>query len=273
MNGNWLLTLVVLALIVVVLTPALQQRLRQLRRDGALQRLARGRGSRVLTLIQHRETYRFLGIPFHQHDAFPDPERVLRAIALTPGDVPIDLILHTPRGLSLAAEQLAHALIRHPARVTVFVPHYALDGGTLIALAADEIVLEPNAVLSPLDPQVGPYPAAALVALAERKPAESLDDRTLILLDQARKVGEQTRTLVTELLLARGMPAEQAAEVATTLTNGGWTQDYPILIEEASRLGLPVSDELPREVYTLLELYDTSPRLRPSASVVALTAD
>lgn len=273
MSGNWLVNLIWLALIVMLLTPVLQQRLRQFRRDGARQRLARARGSRVLMLIQHRETHRFLGIPFHRHDECPDPERVLRAIALTPGDVPIDLILHTPRGLSLAAEQLAHALIRHPARVTVFVPHYALDGGTLIALAADEIVLDPNAVLSPLDPQVGPYPAAALVALAERKPAERLDDRTLILLDQARKVGDQTRTLVTELLLAGGMPAEQAARVAATLTSGGWTPDYPILIEEASRLGLPVSDAMPREIYALLELYDTSPQLRPSASTVALTAD
>jgi len=43
--------------------------------------------------------------------------------------------------------------------VTVFVPHYAMSGGTLIALTADEIVMDPNAVLGPVDPQIGNMPA------------------------------------------------------------------------------------------------------------------
>ena len=55
--------------------------------------------------------------------------------------MPIDIILHTPGGLVLAAEQIAHAILKHPGEVTVFVPHYAMSGGTFIALAADEIVI------------------------------------------------------------------------------------------------------------------------------------
>lgn len=62
---------------------------------------------------------------------------MLRAIELTDPSVPIDLIIHTPGGLVLAAEQIARALSRHPSQVTVMVPHYAMSGGTLIALAAD----------------------------------------------------------------------------------------------------------------------------------------
>jgi len=54
-----------------------------------------------------------------------------------------------PGGLVLAAEQIAPALRRHSGTVTVFVPRYAMSGGTLIALAADEIVMDPNAVLGP----------------------------------------------------------------------------------------------------------------------------
>ena len=82
-------------------------------------------------------------------------------LPITPGDG--RWILHTPGGLVLASEQIAQALLRRTGRVTVFVPHYAMSGGTLIALAADEIVMDPNAVLGPVDPQIGEYPAASIM--------------------------------------------------------------------------------------------------------------
>jgi len=40
----------------------------------------------------------------------------------------------------------------------VFVPDYAVSGGTLIALAADEIVMCEHAVLGPVDPQSANIP-------------------------------------------------------------------------------------------------------------------
>ena len=46
--------------------------------------------------------------------------------------------------------QIAKAVREH--RGTVFVPHYAMAGGTLIALAADEIVMCEHSVLGPIDP-------------------------------------------------------------------------------------------------------------------------
>jgi len=66
--------------------------------------------------------------------------------------------------LVLAASQIAHALSRHQAPVRVLVPHYAMSGGTLIALSADEIIMDPNAVLGPVDPQLSEYPAASVLA-------------------------------------------------------------------------------------------------------------
>src|SRR3981189_3711670 len=63
------------------------------------------------------------------------------------------LVRHPPGGLVLAALQVARALGTHKAKVTVFVPHYAMSGGTLIALAADEIVMCEHSVLGPIDPQ------------------------------------------------------------------------------------------------------------------------
>ncbi|MGF5381667.1 SDH family Clp fold serine proteinase, partial [Klebsiella pneumoniae] len=139
------------------------------------------RKSRVITLIHRQEAVSFLGIPISRFINIDDSEQVLRAIRLTDKNVPIDLILHTPWGLVLAAEQIAEALLRHPAKVTVFIPHYAMSGGTLIALAADEIVMDENAVLGPVDPQLGQYPAASILKVLEKKPLSEVDDQTLIL--------------------------------------------------------------------------------------------
>lgn len=273
MNFDWLSDLFWLFLIVVALTPLLQRRILQLRRAGGLQRLGRARGSRAIALIARRETYRILGFPVLRHDRLDSPEQVLRAIGQTPDTLPIDLIVHAHAGLSLAAEQIAHALIRHPARVTVFVPHYALSGATLIALAADQIVLDPNAVLGPITPWIGSYPAASLLALLHEKPAAALDDRTLVLVDQARRAVGQVRTVAVELLLARGATPAAATEIAQMLTGGHWTPQYPILLEEAQRLGLAVSDALPAEIYPLMDLYDLETRLRPATDRVAIECD
>ena len=61
-------------------------------------------------------------------------------------------------GVRWCSEQIARAVSKHKGRVTVFVPHYAMSGGTLIALAADEIVMCKHAVLGPVDPQLGQHP-------------------------------------------------------------------------------------------------------------------
>jgi len=44
-----------------------------------------------------------------------------------------------------------------------------------------------HAVLGPVDPQLGEFPAASIVKAARQKPIAEVDDKTLILADQARK--------------------------------------------------------------------------------------
>src|SRR4030088_446761 len=104
---------------------------------------------------------RLLGFPIARYIDINDSEDVLRAIQMTDADVPLDLVLHTPGGLVLAALQIAKAVREHKAKVTVFVPHYAMSGGTLIALAADPIVMSEHAVLGPVGSQLGDRPAAS----------------------------------------------------------------------------------------------------------------
>jgi len=120
-----------------------------------------------------------------RHSDIDDAESVLRAIRATPAGRTIEIILHTPGGLVLAASQIAQALGDHDGRVVAVVPHYAMSGGTLIALAADEIVIDRHAALGPVDPQLGQYPAASLIAVTEIPGRH--DDQTLILADVGRK--------------------------------------------------------------------------------------
>ena len=101
----------------------------------------------------------------------------------------------------LASEQIARALHRHPARVTVLVPHYAMSGGTLLALAADEIVMDENAVLGSGRPAGRAVAGGLDHQVAETKPLERVNDETLILADLARKAQMQIREFVMSVLL------------------------------------------------------------------------
>ena len=129
-------TLFFLFILMTSIQPALRQKMIEAARQHLLHDIERQRGSRVIALIHRQETFSFLGFPVARYIDIQDSEEILRAIKLTPEDVPIDLILHTPGGLVLASEQIAYALCRRRAPVRVIVPHYAMSGGTLLALAS-----------------------------------------------------------------------------------------------------------------------------------------
>jgi ClpP class serine protease len=243
-----------LMLFYLILGPQIQYRQLMMARKSLMKKMGMQRGSNVITMIHRQENIGLFGIPFYRFISVEDSEHVLRAIRRTPKDQPIDLILHTPGGLVLAASQIAKAIKDHPAKTTVIVPHYAMSGGTLIALAADEIIMDPHAVLGPVDPQLMNYPAPSILKAVEKKELKDVDDQTLIMADIAEKAIKQVREFVFELLKDK-MGEDRAKEVATILTEGRWTHDYPITVEVARELGLNVSTEVPEEVYELMELY------------------
>jgi ClpP class serine protease len=206
------------------LQPVMKQKLLEAARYRMIARIEHLRGSRVILLVHRQETMSLLGFPVFRYIDVNDSEEVLRAIQLTDTDLPLDIILHTPGGLALAALQIAYALRDHKGKVTAFIPHYAMSGGTLIALAADEIVMCEHSVLGPVDPQLGQYPAASILTVLEKKPIAEIDDQTIILADQARKAITQMRESVTDLLRDQH-PADKAENLARLLSEGTWTHD------------------------------------------------
>jgi ClpP class serine protease len=131
------------------------------------------------------------------------------------------------------------------------VPHYAMSGGMLLALAADEILMDPMPFLWPVDRQVGEFPAASLLKVVGEKDRNELDDKTLIPADLARKALVRIQECVRDLIGDR-LPPEKCKELVASLTEGRWTHDYPITFDQAKSLGLPVREELPADVYALM---------------------
>ena len=255
--------------ILAPIQPAMRQRLLEMARLRTLRRLEQKRGSRTIALIHRQETLALLGFPLFRYIDVNDSEEVLRAVRLTAPDVPIDLIMHTPGGLVLAAEQIAHALCCREAPVTVRVPQHAMSGGTLIALAAHEIVMDFTAALGPVDPQLEKYPAVSILKAVAQKDVGDVDDETLILADVAEKAIRQVKGTVTEIVEKRAGP--EAAEALTERqTSGAWTHDYPITADEAREWGLSVSTEMPQEVYDLMQIYPQAARRRPPVQYVPI---
>ncbi len=263
MNIIWII------IIISSLTPLIKQRVLDSARLRLMRKIEEQRGSRVIALIHRQESMSFLGFPIARFIDIQDSEELLRAIKMTDDIIPIDIILHTPGGLVLASEQIAHALSKRKGKVTVFVPHYAMSGGTMIALAADEVVMDENAVLGPVDPQVGNYPAVSILKVLEDKPVKEIDDETMILADISRKAVSQVKKTITRLACCQ-YPEEQAAALAEKLASGQWTHDYPISFEEAQELGLKVKSDMPEEIYKLMNLYPQARARRPSVEFIPI---
>jgi ClpP class serine protease len=245
------------------LQPVITRRILEYSRLRLIAKIEHERGSRVILLVHRQETMSFLGFPVYRYIDVDDSEEVMRAIHMTDRETPIDLILHTPGGLVLASLQIAQAIKKHKGKVTAFVPHYAMSGGTLISLAATEIVMSEHAVLGPVDPQLGKFPAASVLKVIAKKPVTEIEDETLIMADQAEKAIFQVRESVKELL--QGNPTNgKVDELARLLSEGTWTHDFPITYERAKVLGLPVNSNIPDDILKLMALYPQPTRTQPT---------
>jgi len=239
---------------IMALQPLFTSRWYAVRRAQAIRTIEKSHASRVITMIHRQEKRSLFGFALSRHIDLEDAQTIIAAVKETPEDVPIDLVIHTPGGLVLAAMQIARAVEAHKAKVTVYVPVYAMSGGTLIALAADEIVLGEFSVLGPIDPQIAGLPAASIIKARNSKSVESVLDITLVLADVGEKALAQVKQGAVELLAPR-MEQAAAEALAAKLAGGYWTHDYALTANEARTLGLPVKVDMPLKVMQLMTLY------------------
>lgn len=262
--------LFILFLLVTTVQPALQARTQQTRRARQIALIEKERGSRVITMIHRQETQRLFSIPVSRMIDLEDAQQIIPAIQSTPPGTPIDLILHTPGGMVMAALQIARALKAHASHVTVHVPVYAMSGGTLLALAADEIVMDAFSVLGPIDPQIAGIPAASIVAVKREKPIAEVNDLTLIFADMSEKALKQVKAGALELI-GDDMPKEQAVALVEKLAGGTWTHDYALTADEARSLGMRIKGGIPPSILELMRLYPQPVRHVPSVDFLPVS--
>ncbi len=76
----------------------------------------------------------------------------------------LDLILHTPGGITTATEAIVKYLRKcFNCDIRVIVPHMAMSAGTMIACSAKEIIMGKESSLGPIDPQYRNVPAEGVI--------------------------------------------------------------------------------------------------------------
>jgi hypothetical protein len=90
----------------------------------------------------------------------------------------LDLIIHSPGGSPEAAEAIVTYLRSIFSNIRVIIPHMAMSAATMIACAADRIVMGKHSFIGPIDPQlqimtpVGPRAVACQSVLAQFEQAQ-----------------------------------------------------------------------------------------------------
>jgi hypothetical protein len=114
-----------------------------------------------------------------------DKHGFMAAFAGLDFDKGLDLVLHTPGGDVAATESIIEYIRSKFGRdVRVIVPQISMSGGTMIALAAHEIVMGRHSNLGPIDPQIGGRPAIAILAEFEKARNDIVADPKAALLWQ-----------------------------------------------------------------------------------------
>lgn len=194
--------------------------------DGEVREAARAQAA-VLARARGRSCVLF-------HDPEIDPRSVIAvAGALLECGPAVDIVLHSPGGCSCCAYAIARELRRNCSEVGVIVPYVAKSAATLVALAADEIVLGALAELGPIDSQ------ASLKQRADVSVRSSclVSSRAL---DEVKKFCVATYDeVVRQLIQCRRMRAEDACRAAAELVGHLATpltsQVDPVAIAESAR--------------------------------------
>lgn len=123
----------------------------------------------------------------------------------------LDLILHTPGGLTAATESIVdylHSMFGNDIRA--IVPQLAMSAGTMIACSCKSILMGKQSNLGPIDPQLGPFPANGIVEEFHRAYNEIKEAQLKVIQQQnnPKAISEANATLaVWQPIIAKYSPA------------------------------------------------------------------
>lgn len=173
-------------------------------------------------------------------------------------------LINSPGGGHQSSFQVARCLRSKFDQITAYVPQSALSGGTIITLAADEVVMGPSSILGPIDPVIQ-FDGESISALKVDQAFESLQEQFQeeqlkeievpfpydtasqnLTMERVRDARGKLTTMVkiAQDLLSKGMLADksedQVVETASSLVYSFPDHSYPITRETAEQIGLEV---------------------------------
>ncbi|MBB5506714.1 SDH family Clp fold serine proteinase [Paraburkholderia atlantica] len=145
----------------------------------------------------------------------------------------LTLILHTPGGVTTAAQTIVSYLLSKFEQIEVIVPAFAMSAGTMISLASQKIVMGRQSQLGPIDPQMpvnGKYVSAqSIIEQFTTAHDEILDNATAAhvwapilqtigpaLLHEAKNSTEYSKRMVREWLCQRMFAGDAKADEKAT---------------------------------------------------------
>jgi hypothetical protein len=188
-----------------------------------------------------------------------DPAYIVELLGDIPPGAPADLLIETNGGKTDSTEAIVAILENRCPDLRVVVANAAKSNGTLICLAASEIVMGSASELGPIDPHLNGIPCTVLA-----DPVVATTNFPLHCL--AKLALKQTAKLAERLLTAGMMSGRPRAEIEATVRALGTRETYfshgsCIDHREASALGLnvkylPPGDELWERIWLLYSMYD-----------------
>ncbi len=244
-----------LLILLIFLYPRVLRAFRRKRRIINIARLEKKRGTKVISLVHSDSGSPILDMLFGRFISTVDSQEIIKTLRKIPDDKPVDILLHTPGGMVLAAHQIAEALLKHKGEVNIHIPYYAMSGGTYLALAATNIYMPKTANLGPINPQIGRFPAVSIKEVLEKKDPKDIDDQTLILGDVSEKAISEVRENARSILTKNDYSKEQSDEILEELMSENYTHSRMIDYDLVKKIGLRVSEEVPEGFYKILDLY------------------
>lgn len=175
----------------------------------------------------------------------------------------LDLLLHTPGGDPTATEAIVNYLFKKfKDNISCFVPQLAMSAGTMIACSCKEIYMGKQSSIGPIDPQMGPLPAYAILEEFKKAVSDIKSEQATIplwggifrqihpgLLTECQQAVDLSTELVKEWL-KRGMfknnrlAGKKATRVTNYLNSHKKTKLHSRHIdsEQAKAIGLCIND-------------------------------
>lgn len=175
----------------------------------------------------------------------------------------LDLILHTPGGAVDAVESIVFYLQKMFAQnIRVIVPQIAMSGGTMISLAAREIIMGKQSSLGPIDPQFNGMSAHGILEEWQQAHQEMKADQSKAfvwhpilqkyrptLIGECEKAiqwgNEMTSRWLVDCMFSGQVDAEEkAGRIVNELSDHALTKSHSrrVTIDAAKRLGLKIVD-------------------------------